>query len=106
MLRHLSPDPKQIRDHDAQTELGQMSDDMGADKPGAAGNDDQVVAGQALHAPHDHPFKRASDLFGLYAEIDRYGAAFLTTMPVMTGPVRVFKSVNIFCSSFSRALAT
>ena len=36
----------------------------------------------------------------------RYGAAFLTTMPVMTGPVRVFRSVKNFWSSFSRALAT
>ena len=42
-----------IRDHDAQTSLGQMADDMGADKPGAAGNDDQIVAGQALHRSHD-----------------------------------------------------
>jgi len=35
---------EKIRDHDAQTRLGQISDEMGADKTGATGDDDQVAA--------------------------------------------------------------
>jgi hypothetical protein len=38
--------------------------------------------------------------------IARQGAEPFTTMPVITGPVIVFKSVKNFCSSFSLALAT
>jgi hypothetical protein len=37
-----------------------MADDMGADEAGTAGNDDQVVAGQALHPRHGRPFERDS----------------------------------------------
>jgi hypothetical protein len=40
---------EKIGDHDAQTGLGQMADDIGADKPGTAGDDDQVVARLGLH---------------------------------------------------------
>jgi len=36
----------------------------------------------------------------------RLGAVFLTTMPVITGPVSVFKRVKNFCSSLRWALAT
>ena len=35
-----------------------------------------------------------------------YCTAFLTTIPVMTGPVSVFSKVKNFCSSFRSALAT
>ena len=82
---------------------------MGGDKTAARymalAFDNQVVAGQALTLGMTS-FQRRPHSVALYAEIGRYGAAFLTTMPVMTGPVRVFKSVKNFCSSFSRALAT
>jgi hypothetical protein len=43
---------------------------------------------------------------GARLSIGNYGLEFLTTMPVMTGPVSVFSRVKNFCSSFNSALAT
>src|SRR5207248_7874827 len=68
---------EKVRDHDAQPNLGQMPGNMGADKAGAAGDDDQVVAGQALHLRHGRPFKAGPRPMALYAAICRYGASSL-----------------------------
>ena len=105
MLRHLPPDRKQVDDDHAAAAPRQILDDVRPDESGASGDDDHIAAGQASITAMVRPW---TSIFGRnYYRLNRLqGAAFLTTMPVITGPVIVFSKVKNFCSSLSRALAT
>ena len=83
--------PQKIGDDDAQTCPGEIVDEVRPDEPGATGNDDQIVAGQVPQALLVRHY---------------FFTEPCTTMPVITGPVIVFRRVKNFCNSLSRALAT